>query len=400
MFGSLKTVKRKGGVPQRMRWRDASLFEGLSGEHIDALEPFVRELDVAQGELLVREGEPAMDLFIVATGRLAIDKLDVGAATMHRIGEAAAGEVVGEVALFDELPRFASALALEDTHLYALSFHDLRPTLDAPASSSLDPRPKPLRRAYHLLLENLAGLLADRLRVQADASLEVEKQRVAVGSFLVNILVLVSVYSFMLSGLMQLDRAPLNTSRISIPLQLIFAFGSWRFIRSTGYPLHEFGLSTRNLIGSLFEALLLTAPVLALLTGVKWLVLLVTGNPNGVALVEHIQVVARLSEPELLPTLVIYTLSCAVQELIVRSALQSSLQRFLTGPRRVAQAIVVSALLFSMTHLHLSFLFAALAFIPGVYWGWLFARRPNLVGVTLSHVLVGGYVFFVMGVGL
>jgi len=39
----------------------------------------------------------------------------------------------------------------------------------------------------------------------------------------------------------------------------------------------------------------------------------------------------------------------------------------------------------------------ALAFIPGVFWGYLYARRPNLLGVSLSHTAVGAYVFFVLG---
>lgn len=55
--------------------------------------------------------------------------------------------------------------------------------------------------------------------------------------------------------------------------------------------------------------------------------------------------------------------------------------------------------MFSVNHLHLSFLFALLAFIPGLFWGVLFHRRPNLVGPTLSHFVVGGYVFFVLGIG-
>jgi hypothetical protein len=51
-----------------------------------------------------------------------------------------------------------------------------------------------------------------------------------------------------------------------------------------------------------------------------------------------------------------------------------------------------------VNHLHLSFAFAAAAFVPGLFWGWLFTRHRNLVGPTLSHVVVGTYVFFVMGV--
>jgi membrane protease YdiL (CAAX protease family) len=64
------------------------------------------------------------------------------------------------------------------------------------------------------------------------------------------------------------------------------------------------------------------------------------------------------------------------------------------------RAIVVCALLFGISHLHISYLFALAALVPGLFWGWLFSRRPNLVGVWLSHVCVGTYVFFILGINL
>jgi membrane protease YdiL (CAAX protease family) len=171
-------------------------------------------------------------------------------------------------------------------------------------------------------------------------------------------------------------------------------------MRGSGYPLGEFGLGFRHLLGSLVEAAIFTLPVLALVTGMKGAVLLVTGNPQAAPPLEHPDVTARLTDPALLPTLAIYALSCFVQELVVRSAVQASLERFLVGPRHKLYAILVAALLFSMTHLHMSFLFALMAFVPGLFWGWLFARRRNIVGVTLSHIAVGAYVFFVLGVAV
>ena len=384
-----------------MTWRDADLMRGLSHRELQVIEPLVKERSLAAGETLVRQGELATELFIVRSGALEIVKTDHEDEQEHAIGEVTAGQVVGEVALFNEQPRFATVRATSDCLLSAITFNQLRPSPDQLARSSLDPRPKPVRRAYRKLLENLAGILADRLRAQADVSLADAKRRHAVAKFLINILVLLCLYSFLLSGLDHIEKhLPDSTSYVSIPMQVLFAFGSWRFIRSTGYPLRDFGLTHRQLLGSLFEAVVLTVPVLALLTGIKWLFLWRLGDLGQVPLVAHTDVIGRLSEPNVLRLLAVYAVSCAVQELIVRGALQSSLEMFLTGPRRVLQAVLISALLFSMTHLHMSFLFAALAFIPGLFWGWLFARRRNLAGVTLSHIAVGAYVFFVMGVAL
>jgi membrane protease YdiL (CAAX protease family) len=93
-------------------------------------------------------------------------------------------------------------------------------------------------------------------------------------------------------------------------------------------------------------------------------------------------------------------ISSAVQELIVRGALQSSLEMFLTGPRRVKNAILVSGLLFAALHIHIGFVLALVAFVPGLFWGVLYARKRNLIGVTLSHIAVGVYAFFILGTWL
>jgi membrane protease YdiL (CAAX protease family) len=172
----------------------------------------------------------------------------------------------------------------------------------------------------------------------------------------------------------------------------------WRFIRASGYPLAEFGIGIRHLFGSLLDAVLFTAPVLGLVTAIKWVFLRVTPAYSGWPLIEYQDLAARWVDPQVRTWLAIYAVSCVVQELIVRGALQSSLEMFLVGRHRQTRAVVVSALLFGVNHLHLSFAFAAAAFVPGLFWGWLFARHRNLIGPTLSHIVVGCYVFFVMGV--
>ncbi len=370
----------------------------MEAGELDELSSFVKSLALKAGDVLVHEGEPATDVFVVETGVLEVVARDEESDRTIVIGEIAAGEVVGELAVFDELPRSATVRARTDATLHSIAFHDLRPSFGLMARSTLDPRPKPMRRAYHKLLENLAAAMADRMRGRNVELRNAAKQREAVGNFLVNILVLVCFYTFFLSGLVELENAPANTSYISIPIQVIFAAGSWRFIRQSGYPLRQFGLSHQHLFGSLAESVLFTAPVLAILTGLKWMMLTLRGNPNGVPLIEHTDVVARFTDSALVPFVVIYALSSVVQELIVRSALQSSLLMFLAEPGRRTKAIGIAALIFAMTHLHMSFHFAAAAFIPGVFWGWLYARRPNLAGVALSHIAVGTYVFFIMGV--
>jgi membrane protease YdiL (CAAX protease family) len=38
------------------------------------------------------------------------------------------------------------------------------------------------------------------------------------------------------------------------------------------------------------------------------------------------------------------------------------------------------------------------AFVPGLFWGWMFAKQRSLVGVTVSHIAVGLWAIFALGV--
>ena len=110
---------------------------------------------------------------------------------------------------------------------------------------------------------------------------------------------------------------------------------------------------------------------------------------------------ARLvDDPRIRTLLVVYVVSCVVQELIVRSALQASLHLFLTGKFARWRAVAVCALVFATNHLHMSALFAAAALAPGLVWGWMFDQKRNLAGVVISHAVVGIWVFFLLGVNV
>jgi membrane protease YdiL (CAAX protease family) len=43
---------------------------------------------------------------------------------------------------------------------------------------------------------------------------------------------------------------------------------------------------------------------------------------------------------------------------------------------------------------------ALTAFVAGLFWGWLYARQRSLVGVSISHVLLGFWAFEVVDLGV
>lgn len=77
------------------------------------------------GEFVFEEGDPSDRMYIVAAGRVGISlrgRSDPG----EFLTIVAPGECFGEMGLFDDLPRSATAHALEETRLFALDKYRLR----------------------------------------------------------------------------------------------------------------------------------------------------------------------------------------------------------------------------------------------------------------------------------
>jgi membrane protease YdiL (CAAX protease family) len=88
----------------------------------------------------------------------------------------------------------------------------------------------------------------------------------------------------------------------------------------------------------------------------------------------------------------LYVLLSPMQEFVARGVIQGCLQHMLSGRHATWRAILVSNAVFSISHQHLGLGYALLVFVPGLFWGWLYQRHRSLVGVSVSHVLIGLWV--------
>ena len=99
------------GPGSTFAWGDVSedfaLFRTLSSEQRrKALGAMVRQ-DLVRGQMLVAQGAPSDSLFVVLHGALAVCKSGDPAP----IAELRAGEVVGEIGFFANVPRTADVIA-------------------------------------------------------------------------------------------------------------------------------------------------------------------------------------------------------------------------------------------------------------------------------------------------
>jgi uncharacterized membrane protein len=123
------------------------MFEGLSTDDLEPLAATLIERRLKAGEMIFHMGSAGTEMYIVADGHVNIH-LPGEASRRVSLKDIARGEYFGELALFDDKPRSASALATTDALLLELA----RETL----SSYLERRP----RAAMAILRTMA----DRLR--------------------------------------------------------------------------------------------------------------------------------------------------------------------------------------------------------------------------------------------
>ena len=103
------------------------LFGDLDINLVSRLQKESLWLQVAHGETVFRQGDPADGMYIVINGRLkVVVKQEDG--DEQQIGEVIPGEPVGELALFSDEPRSATVYAIRDSNIIKLSqdlFDDL-----------------------------------------------------------------------------------------------------------------------------------------------------------------------------------------------------------------------------------------------------------------------------------
>ena len=95
--------------------RRLPLLAGLSDADLDWLYQKTEPVSFPAGEILIREGDPAGDLYIIVDGEFEISKRS-GPQNIA-IAVRAPGEVLGEMALLDHSPRSATVRALRDSRL-------------------------------------------------------------------------------------------------------------------------------------------------------------------------------------------------------------------------------------------------------------------------------------------
>lgn len=155
-------------------------------------------------------------------------------------------------------------------------------------------------------------------------------------------------------------------------------------IRKSRLPLKTFGLTFKGWKSSLVASISFTLAVFVLMV----LYRLYLNNYLGLPLYEIFPV------KEFDWSLIAYGPVSFIQELLARGIIQTAMIIHLVHRRKVWLSIFLVACIFGGSHLNYSFTLAFASFLLSFGWGYMFHRNPTIIGISLSHFLIGNLAYF------
>ena len=132
--------------------KKVGIFSLLTSEELSQLSKHLAPLELEEGQVLFHEGEPGNELYVIATGGVAVNiRLPDG--SLREIARLAAGDFFGDMSIFDNAPRSASCTATTPSRLLSLSkdaFSDL--IAESPAMAM-----RLMYRMLHVTTQRLKG---------------------------------------------------------------------------------------------------------------------------------------------------------------------------------------------------------------------------------------------------
>jgi len=107
---------------------EVAIFSHMKDEDLTKIADQTRRQQFDKGEIIINEGAHGSKLFIIISGQAEVIK-DLGGKNEMVLGSFGPRSYFGEMALIDALPRSASVVAKEDTHVLTLEW-DLRKEIE------------------------------------------------------------------------------------------------------------------------------------------------------------------------------------------------------------------------------------------------------------------------------
>jgi len=129
--------------------KQVPLFNNLSTIELIRISRLIKRICVKRNEIIIREGEPSSDLYLIKKGKVKVTKNTKRGEKIVAFLEE--GEPFGELALIDKAPRSANVIASIDCTLLKIESSELINLLD----NYPDIKLKIYEKLVHLLVSRL-----------------------------------------------------------------------------------------------------------------------------------------------------------------------------------------------------------------------------------------------------
>ena len=102
------------------------LFSGLRYKELTQIAKCCREARYSPGSVLISQGEKGLGLFIITKGTVRITRANGPGGAEEVLATAGMADIVGEMALLDDLPRSATVTAVDDGSVSTLPLWEFR----------------------------------------------------------------------------------------------------------------------------------------------------------------------------------------------------------------------------------------------------------------------------------
>lgn len=100
------------------------LFAGCGRAELEKIAQLVDEVDVPAGQVLMRQGDPGREMFVIVSGKVAIER------DGRVIDERGPGAAIGEMSLLSEGSRTATVRVLEPSRVLVAAHREFHALMD------------------------------------------------------------------------------------------------------------------------------------------------------------------------------------------------------------------------------------------------------------------------------
>lgn len=374
----------------RQTLHECLYFEDIQPDQLQLIAEHANYMHLSKDDYLIHENNVGDSLYVIVQGKFAVvkeSKSKTGSSSVV-LGALYPSDITGELALFDQPIRSASVVATKnDSAVIEIKFDDLKRY--APASFFLNIAKKLSNQTRHT-----NDVIITHLQMDLEKSERISKM----GRFIAYVLVLMSFYGITSKVFTLLSTNPQTAMFASTGIIMVFTIALGSMILRMGYQLSDYGVTMQSWRESVKESLLYTSILLILATILKWI--LVRNYYTQTSLFDMQMIIPEYTVGSFdynlmfISGFIVYGIFAILQEFVARGIILTSLEDFL---HKTWLANFITSGIFASMHVHLSSQLALIVFLPSLFWGWLYMRHRTIIGPAISHIIIGWWGIFVLG---